>query len=64
MNDKVIQDALEMILTGDYDLSDTAFEELVGVSTFEDAGVMTQNSGLVLRMADGSEFQLTIVKSR
>lgn len=33
-------------------------------TTFRQAGLMTDNSGLVLRMADGSEYQLTIVKSR
>lgn len=35
-----------------------------GVKTFEDAGVMTYNKGLVIRMDDGSEFQVTIVKSK
>ena len=64
MNELVIQNALEMILDGDYDVSDTAFEELVSVATFEDAGVMSHDNGLVLRMSDGSEFQLCIVKSR
>lgn len=64
MNELVIQNALEMILDGDCDVCDTAFEELVGVTTFEDAGVMSRDNGLVLRMSDGSEFQLYIVKSR
>lgn len=35
-----------------------------GITTFEDAGVMTRNKGVVLRMEDGSEFQITIVRSR
>ncbi len=34
------------------------------VVTFADAGVLTDNRGLVLRLSDGSEFQLTIVRSR
>ena len=34
------------------------------VRTFEDAGVMTYNKGLVISLPDGSEFQLTIVQSR
>lgn len=34
------------------------------ITTFEDAGVMTRNKGVVLRMEDGSEFQITIVRSR
>ena len=34
------------------------------VSTFEQAGVMTYNKGLVISLPDGTEFQLTIVQSR
>ena len=37
---------------------------VVGAETFEDAGVLTRNHGLVVRMADGSEFQLTVVRSK
>lgn len=33
------------------------------VLTFEEAGLLTRNRGLVVRTPDGSEFQLTIVKS-
>ena len=33
-------------------------------TTFEQAGIMTYNKGLVIKFADGSEFQITIVKSR
>ena len=32
--------------------------------TFDSAGVMTMNSGLVVRMVDGSEYQITVVRSR
>jgi hypothetical protein len=34
------------------------------VRTFEDAGVMTYQRGLVIRTCEGSEFQVTIVRSR
>ena len=34
------------------------------VRSFEDAGVMTCNAGLVLRTPDGQEFQISVVKSR
>ncbi len=34
------------------------------IDTFEEIGVMTNNKGLVVRMKDGSRFQLVIVKSR
>ena len=32
--------------------------------TFAEAGVLTQNKGIVARFGDGSEFQITIVQSR
>jgi hypothetical protein len=34
------------------------------VTSFEDGGVLTMNAGLTLRLADGTEFQVTIVRSR
>ncbi len=34
------------------------------VSTYAEAGLLTSNRGLVVRMSDGSEFQVTIVRSR
>jgi len=41
------------------------FEEPVAsISTYDDAGILTTNEGLVIRLDDGSEFQLTIVQSR
>jgi hypothetical protein len=33
------------------------------VRSFEDAGVLTADSGLVLTLSDGSKFQITIIKS-
>ncbi|MBK8270183.1 MAG: hypothetical protein IPK83_18550 [Planctomycetes bacterium] len=32
--------------------------------SFQDVAMLTANAGVVLRMSDGSEFQITIVKSR
>ena len=32
--------------------------------TFEEAGIMTMNKGVVFRMTDGTEFQVTVVQSR
>jgi hypothetical protein len=33
------------------------------IDTFENLGVMTNNKGLVIRMQDGSRFQIIINKS-
>lgn len=35
-----------------------------GVTTFEAGGYLTRDAGLVVRLPDGSEFQITIVQSR
>jgi hypothetical protein len=32
--------------------------------TFEERGLLTSDAGIVLSLADGSEFQITIVRSR
>ena len=37
--------------------------EVDRVQTFEEAGVLTGNRGLVVRTEDGSEFQISIVQS-
>ena len=34
------------------------------VQTFEEVGILTTNTGLVIRTEDGSEFQITIVQSK
>ena len=43
----------------DYDLV-----ENTRILSFEEAGLLTRNKGLVLRTPEGDEFQITIVKSR
>lgn len=37
---------------------------LRSVRSFEDAAVMTTNQGVVVTFADGTEFQVTVVRSR
>ena len=39
-------------------------DQLQSAASFEDRGIMTLNRGVVFRMKDGSEFQITIVKSK
>jgi hypothetical protein len=40
------------------------YTEHFSLRSFEEAGILTGNKGLVLRFDDGSEFQLTIVQSK
>jgi len=44
-------------------LSEMIVEEVDNIRTFEEAAIMTDNTGLVIKLADGSEFQVTIVRS-
>lgn len=61
MTEAEAQEALRDILDDpDNDLT----ECIRSVTSYQDAGLLTMNKGLVLRMADGSEFQLQIVRSR
>jgi len=73
MNDHEFQDALKTLLdeiacmdADDLDQFDLP-DDLGGIEhvrTFEEAGVLTQNAGLVIELADGSQWQVTIVRSR
>ncbi len=73
MNETELQDTLRTLLqelsymdTDDLDHFDIPCElaEIERIRTFDEAGVLTQDAGLVITTADGSEFQLTIVQSR
>ena len=61
MNEREFNDVLcEMILASDpYESGAT----VVTVRTYEEAGVLAGNEGLVVRLEDGSEFQVTTVQS-
>jgi hypothetical protein len=43
---------------------ETFQEQEASTRSFAEGGVLTMNEGLTVRLADGSEFQLTIVRSR
>lgn len=52
------------LLEGDTDGLSKLVENAARVSTFQDAGILTRDRGLVLELKDGTEYQITIVKSR
>lgn len=60
MNERTIIDVLFLLLTDGYEVEDTALAEVDMVVDYETAGLLTHDKGLILRMQDGSEFQLTI----
>ncbi len=64
VTEDTMQDGLMELIYGADDDSFGIGWENAGVRTFEQAGVMTYNKGLVISLPDGTEFQLTIVQSR
>ena len=43
---------------------DELVPEVAAVRTFEEAGLLTGNRGVVVRCTDGAEFQVSVVQSR
>ena len=73
MNEQEFQDALKTALqelawmAEDHEYPDTLpadLAEVREVRTFDEAGVLTQNKGLVVTLADSSQMQVTIIASR
>jgi hypothetical protein len=63
-------DVLQSLLTADHldgsccgDDVQHVLDHLADIRTFEQAGVMTVNEGLVVRLVDGAEFQVTVACS-
>ena len=60
-----LQEDLLAILSGWNSVDGTELDpEGSEIHTFEQAGVLTCDKGLVLRLPGGKEFQITIVRSR
>jgi hypothetical protein len=60
--EKRFQDLLQAILRDDLEVEPRYY--ITSVRTFEEAGVPTEDRGLVVKMSDGSEYRVTIVKSQ
>jgi len=67
MTERELVEGLRALLNGPDVCDELGLDELNGgpcVCTFEDAGVLTFNEGLVVRFPGGTEFQVTVVRSR
>ena len=62
-DETTLQDGLMELMSYGYDSSEICWENL-RVRTYREAGVLTYDKGLVITTPDGSEFQLTIIRSR
>jgi len=62
----VLKDMLDLVTDSDLmdEIDVDVPVDIRNIRTFEDSGLFTNNSGLVINMRDGSQYQLTIVKSR
>lgn len=61
--DETMQNGLKALIMGDYDPEEINWENM-RVNTFEEEGVMTYDKGLVITLPDGSEYQISIIRSR
>ncbi len=62
MPERRFQELLQAILRDDLEVEPRYY--ITSVRTFEEAGVPTEDRGLVVTMSDGSEYRVTIVKSQ
>jgi len=63
MNARALESALLELEYQTGEDGEPIIEKLARATSFEDAGILTNNRGVVFRMKDGSEFQITIVQS-
>lgn len=59
-----VEDALLGILRFGESIDNTVLANTQNALSYREDGVLTTNRGVVLQMADGTEFQITIVQSR
>jgi hypothetical protein len=61
---KFVNELREVLAETD-DASDGINQQTIRrIETFEEAGILTRDAGLIVMMTDGSEFQVTVVRSR
>lgn len=64
MTEKEIESYLAEAIQLRNEESDSDSEPNIDALSYEEAGILTRDEGLVLRTPDGDEFQITIVRSR
>lgn len=65
MNEHGFTACLKGVLFDGLDVNESFVPDgIARVETFAEAGVLTMNAGLVVTIDDGSQFQITIVRSR
>ncbi len=65
MTESAFAACLAAVLNGEVEVNESFDPDGIHRAVpYDEAGVLTRNAGLVVVMDDGSEFQVTIVRSR
>jgi hypothetical protein len=59
-----VSERLMELVQGDPGEGEKAFPPGAGVRSFQEAGVLTTNQGFVIRLPNGMEFQVSVIRSR
>ena len=62
MNETDFVEQLRDLLARNLDEDDPFLADILKVRTFRESGLLTMNTGLVVQMRNGSDFQMTIIK--
>lgn len=63
ISDEMIEQYLRDLIEAE-ESDERIADQIHSATSYEDAGILTTDRGIVLRMADGSEYQITIVQRR
>ena len=59
-----VVDFLSVLVSGYAEDAECFTDDVLSVKFFREAGLLTRDDGLVVRMRDGSEFQIAVKQSR
>ena len=65
MTEQAFTACLAAVLNNECELNESFDPDGIHIAQpYDELGILTSNAGLVVRMDDGSEFQITVVRSR
>jgi len=64
MSSRILAQLLRDYLAGDVEPDESVLDDIRRVETYEEAGTFSRDDGLVIRMRDGTEFHITVTRSK
>ena len=64
MSSRILTQLLRDYLAGDVEPDESVLDDIRRVETYEEAGTFSRDDGLVIRMRDGTEFHITVTRSK